>query len=213
MRKPRLITACVANTYAAEGERIAEFSFPEAASDSGDLPGGLMSLRWNGQSPPVLEVYNVKGVRVLSPDFSALEPAARAAFNLLTVGVAAQGLKVNPYSLAAVRDLGAALGITPWADKPPEPRGEHPTNTRAMWRAAVLGGETRGYWDWANAYASECAKLAGYDVEPDGFGGGYIARDPDGVEIEQKATERSWPTECAAWEACDRHRMLGSAEQ
>lgn len=41
---------------------------------------------------------------------------------------------------------------------------------------------------------------AGYDVEPDGFGSGFILRDPEGVEIERAATDRSWPTEREAWE-------------
>lgn len=54
----------------------------------------------------------------------------------------------------------------------------------------------------------ERCRLAGYRVEPDGFGA-WIARDPDGVEIEHGPTDRSWPTERTAWEACDHHRMFG----
>lgn len=59
----------------------------------------------------------------------------------------------------------------------------------------------------------ERAKLAGYDVEPDGFRGGWRARDPEGDELPgpDGVGEDPHPTERAAWEACDRHRMFGSA--
>lgn len=50
----------------------------------------------------------------------------------------------------------------------------------------------------------EKAKLAGYDVEPNGFGDGWIARDPEGEEIAEGLI-----SEAAAWEACDNHRMFG----
>lgn len=55
------------------------------------------------------------------------------------------------------------------------------------------------------------AILAGYDVEPDGFRGGWRARDPEGEELPgpDGLGEDPHPTERAAWEACDRHRMFG----
>lgn len=59
----------------------------------------------------------------------------------------------------------------------------------------------------------ERAREAGYDVEPDGFVGGWLARDPEGEEIplDEEPGGPNWPSERAAWEACDRHRRFGEA--
>lgn len=62
--QPRLNLACVANRYAAPGERIAEFSFPWAATGSGDLPGGLISLRYRDGAPPVVCFPRLEGVEL-----------------------------------------------------------------------------------------------------------------------------------------------------
>lgn len=62
-RKPRVITKCVANTYAADGERIVEFSFPDAQQ------GGLISFQQRDDGQCLVSIYRVSdGVRVVPPD-------------------------------------------------------------------------------------------------------------------------------------------------
>lgn len=77
MKKPRLISPCVADRYAGPGERIAEFSFPEAASGGGDLPGGLISLRYGrGERRPMIYVHRVEGCDVAAPESSEARQVA-----------------------------------------------------------------------------------------------------------------------------------------
>lgn len=65
----------------------------------------------------------------------------------------------------------------------------------------------------------EKAKLAGYTVEPDFDNvGGWRALDPKGEELSAAefppvpgVQRETFPTERAAWEACDSHRMYGHA--
>lgn len=74
MKKPRLLTACVANHHTAPGERIAEFSFFDGT-------GGLISLR----QPTIdrrgrVEVYRTDGaVEVIGPKHAARDAAMHAA--------------------------------------------------------------------------------------------------------------------------------------
>lgn len=49
-KRPRVITRCVADRYASQGERIVEFTFPDGT-------GGLISLHSHGRN--VLSVYRV----------------------------------------------------------------------------------------------------------------------------------------------------------
>lgn len=63
----------------------------------------------------------------------------------------------------------------------------------------------------------EKAKLAGYGVEfveppQTSSASGWDAFDPDGEQIASPEKAGLWPTEAAAWEACDNHRMYGSVE-
>lgn len=53
MRKPQINLRCVANNYAASGERIAEFTDP---NDAGG--GGLISIRHTDEGT-VVEVYGL----------------------------------------------------------------------------------------------------------------------------------------------------------
>lgn len=72
MRKPRLISPCVADRYSGPGERRAEFSFPdhvgrEAAPwlAASAIPGGLLLLKDRGPDlPPLVELYRVEGCEV-----------------------------------------------------------------------------------------------------------------------------------------------------
>lgn len=50
---------------------------------------------------------------------------------------------------------------------------------------------------------------AGYTIEPNGFGAGFIAKDPEDDEI---ASGVNHPSERAAWEACDHHRRFGTLD-
>lgn len=51
MKKPRVLTRCVANAHAGPGERIVEFSFPDGT-------GGLISFHTEtAQLPNRVEVY------------------------------------------------------------------------------------------------------------------------------------------------------------
>lgn len=79
------------------------------------------------------------------------------------------------------------------------------------WKAAASSYAMRGSPKPDEIGPGEFArsKLAGYDVEPDGFAGGWFARDPEGDEV--GGSGKNYPTEREAWEACDHHRMFGSA--
>lgn len=57
MRKPRVTTRCVANNYAAPGERIVEFS--NGARSAGQLKGGLISLRTTEDGRLLVQLYQL----------------------------------------------------------------------------------------------------------------------------------------------------------
>lgn len=70
-KRPSVKTACVADRYHANTERIVEFSFP-----SGE--GGLISLRTLHDGTPVVEVYRSDpNVHVLQPQ--PIAPGSKAA--------------------------------------------------------------------------------------------------------------------------------------
>lgn len=52
-RKPSVNTNPVANQYAGHSERIVEYSYADGSSD---IPGGLISLRWD-ESAGILSVH------------------------------------------------------------------------------------------------------------------------------------------------------------
>jgi len=54
MRKPRVLTKCVANHYATDGQRIIEFSFP----GTDKLLGGLISFSYSNDGP-IVSLYRV----------------------------------------------------------------------------------------------------------------------------------------------------------
>ena len=61
-RKPRVLTKCVANHFAAADERVIEFSFP----GSDGYPGGLISFSTLADGTPTVQLYRVSpGVRVI----------------------------------------------------------------------------------------------------------------------------------------------------
>lgn len=72
MRKPRVITKCVANTYSASNERIAEF-----AGASGN--GGLMSLREQDNGRLRVELYHLDGCDVVTAQSVALAELLKVA--------------------------------------------------------------------------------------------------------------------------------------
>lgn len=201
MRKPSLNLRCVADHYATNGERIAEFCFPHAQGD-GRLPGGLLSLLYRDDAPPLVSLYRVEGCEIATPTADRLR---------LLCGRAAEYVErfADLNGEPEGGDCRAVLALLVEAAK------SYKAEPPALPLQAALEAQARVDRDAVDPAREiapgefERAKLAGYDVEPDGFAGGWIARDPDGVEIEQKATERSWPTERAAWEACDRNRMFG----
>lgn len=55
-RKPRVVTGCVANHYAASNERIIEYSFPDTGDGAGPL-GGLISFRLLNDGTPIVNLY------------------------------------------------------------------------------------------------------------------------------------------------------------
>lgn len=63
LRKPRVLTQCVANQYAAPHERIVEFSFPSTDGPA----GGLISFTDREELPPLVQVYRVDGCKVTAP--------------------------------------------------------------------------------------------------------------------------------------------------
>lgn len=65
----------------------------------------------------------------------------------------------------------------------------------------LTGSELLYDADFTLRFRGAC--VAGYDVEPNGMGPGFIARDPDGDEI----AEEPAATELGAWEACEAHRL------
>lgn len=67
MRKPSLTLRCVADHYAINGQRIAEFSFPEASDGKGSLPGGLLSLQYREGAAPLVSIYRTEGCEVTGP--------------------------------------------------------------------------------------------------------------------------------------------------
>lgn len=67
MRRPHLTLRCVAAGYAANGQRIAEFSFPAAADGRGNLPGGLISLQYREGGAPLVSLSRVDGCDVAGP--------------------------------------------------------------------------------------------------------------------------------------------------
>jgi hypothetical protein len=84
MRRPFLTLRCVANTFASDGERIAEFSFPAAADGRGELPGGLISLRYRGDGlPPLVNLYRVSGCEVDTPAIAEARRQAGALRSLI----------------------------------------------------------------------------------------------------------------------------------
>lgn len=65
MRKPSLKSPCPADRYSELGERRAEFSFPGAASGTGDLPGGLILFKDRGPDlSPLVEIYRHEGCEI-----------------------------------------------------------------------------------------------------------------------------------------------------
>lgn len=62
-KRPSIVSPCVADHYASDGERIAEFSFPDGA-------GGLLSLRTSSNGRNVIEIYRAEGVKVIGPGHS-----------------------------------------------------------------------------------------------------------------------------------------------
>lgn len=50
MRKPRVLTRCVANNYAAPGQRIVEYSFPNGK-------GGLISFDLDNEGNARVDLY------------------------------------------------------------------------------------------------------------------------------------------------------------
>jgi len=65
MRKPRVITKCVANTYAASNERIVEFS---GEPDATGPVGGLLSFRQLNDGTLRVEIYRCDpAVLIITP--------------------------------------------------------------------------------------------------------------------------------------------------
>jgi hypothetical protein len=60
--KPRILTKCVAGSYAGRDERIAEFSFPGTEGPA----GGLLSLGYWNDGRPLVTLYRVEGCDVIA---------------------------------------------------------------------------------------------------------------------------------------------------
>lgn len=50
LKRPSLVSPCVADRHSGSGERIAEFTFPDGS-------GGLISLRTDREGRNIVEVY------------------------------------------------------------------------------------------------------------------------------------------------------------
>lgn len=230
MRKPSLTLRCVADTHAQPGERIAEFSFP-AAAGGGNLPGGLISLRYREGAPPLVSIYRVEGCEVQRLPLDNAPPApfahddehpqhTRRAWRAAIGDGCTQGywewVKAQPerprvelYETATGRptgqfwplDLGASLDTC-----------RALANNHAAKLGPDYGVRVIGAPDEIAPGAFERCKLAGYRVEhehTDSNGSWWWrADDPSGDIIGPHGAD-FWPTERAAWEACDRHRMFG----
>jgi hypothetical protein len=240
MPKPRLILSCVANAHATSGERIAEFSFPEAADGRGNLPGGLLSLRYREGAPPLVSLYRVEGCEVVAPAMahnpryvayalahgrtvdSMLEHDAKAwpggkmaGFILWNTARLREFGKAHPEAFVP-SGLGATLSdaghpaYDAWLFAWVAARADRLAEAEEIRLARVeqhSAPETAAAEMGLEPGEFERSKLAGYDVEPHGFGAGWFSRAPDGEGFgEIHLTER------AAWEACDRHRMFGEPE-
>lgn len=82
IRKPRVLTRCVANTYTDTDERIIEFSFPSERDSAGCPKGGLICFRVaetsDGARVPRVEVYHTDGeVLVIPPEKQPVQAPPR----------------------------------------------------------------------------------------------------------------------------------------
>lgn len=111
MRRPRLISPCVANRYAGENERIAEFSFKDGG-------GGLIALRTLGDGTNIASLYRLEGckasiegaLQIKREDVSTVRAAISAAFDALYQSQAEEeGAAVAEEERGALEGLRAAL--------------------------------------------------------------------------------------------------------
>lgn len=80
MKRPKVITKCVADHYVQRKsiERIVEISFPNTDGPA----GGLISLRYRPDGPPIVELYRFDGCEIRVPH----EVITAAAADKLTEG-------------------------------------------------------------------------------------------------------------------------------
>lgn len=103
MPRPRFLSPCNADRYVDKSrERVAEFSFPDAAT-SASVPGGLISLRYREGKPPLVQLYRVEGCDVTTEQASGPNRGAVASLADVVARL------INAVSDAPADSTGAAM--------------------------------------------------------------------------------------------------------